>query len=236
MPTINIVTFGGEVPRTTPRLLENTQASVCVNCDLTRGALQALRGPEVVQDCPQGTRSIFKHDVDGWLAWPNVVNVVKSAVLDIDGDTPLGHLFLTGERDYPTQYLAGGIVRRLGIPRPSSAPTVVVSAGAVARTVVAYAWGADNAAQFPPRYGYEDALPQIQSDTATTGPFGGTGGRRYQRHGHWYQPLVCLCVYAGAKPCWRSVAAGVRTFSGVCFRGRAGGRRGYGERLGHSPA
>ena len=175
MPTISIATFGGEVPRTTPRLLENTQASVCVNCDLTRGALQALRGPGVVQDCPQGTRTIFKHDVDGWLAWPNVVNVVKSAVLDIDGDTPLGHLFLTGERDYPTQYLSGGIVRRLGIPRPATAPAVAVSAGAVAHTVVAYAWGADSAAGFPPRYGYESALPPIQPDTATAGPFGGTG-------------------------------------------------------------
>lgn len=134
MPTIIIPTFAGEVPRTTPRLLENTQAALAVNCDLRRGALEALKRPEKRHDLENTALTIFKHPQDGWLAWPNTVNVVKSAVIDVESDKPLGHLFLTGARAYPTQYLAGGEEYRLGIPRPGKAPDVTVNnpAGTVA--------------------------------------------------------------------------------------------------------
>lgn len=126
MPTIIIPTFGGEVPRTTPRLLETTQAALAVNCDLRRGALEALKRPEKRHDLESPALTIFKHPQDGWLAWEKRLSIVKSAVIDVDGDKPLGHLFITGERSYPTQYLAGGEEYRLGIPRPEKAPAVTV--------------------------------------------------------------------------------------------------------------
>ncbi|WP_165079246.1 MULTISPECIES: hypothetical protein [unclassified Desulfovibrio] len=134
MATIIIPTFAGEVPRTTPRLLETTQASVAVNCDLRRGALEALKRPEKRHDLESPALTIFKHPQDGWLAWEKRLSIVKSAVIDVDGDKPLGHLFMTGERAYPTQYLAGGEQYRLGIPRPEKAPSVTVDnpAGTVA--------------------------------------------------------------------------------------------------------
>ena len=174
MATIVINTFGGEIPRTAPRLLETTQAQAAVNCDLSRGALEPLRGPAKVADLAASARTIFKHDVDGWLSWPGIVNVVKSAVLDIDGDAPLGHLFITGDREYPTQYLAGGSVYRLGIPRPTKAPLVHIGGEAAIKTVRVYGFGADDSSGLPPRYGYEDGLPPLESsETADVSAIGG---------------------------------------------------------------
>lgn len=167
MGTITIPTFGGEIPRTAPRLLDDTQAAVAVNCQLQRGALEALRGPFKVADLGGSSKTIFKHSQDGWLSWPGAVDVVKSAVTDISGETPLGHLFVTGDRAYPTQYMSGGKIHRLGIPRPGKAPSVVISKGAVAATVACYAFGANSESEIPPRYGYEDTLSTIKEDNVS---------------------------------------------------------------------
>lgn len=171
MASITISTFGGEVPRTTPRLLETTQASVAVNCQLQRGSLEPLAGPNRIAGLERSSQTIFKHATDGWLSWPGEVDVVKSSVMDIAGETPLGHLFITGDRPYPTQYLAGGGIHRLGLPRPGAAPLVAVKKGAAAETVACYAWGADTDAQIPPRYGYEDTLTVIQEDNVSVAVF-----------------------------------------------------------------
>lgn len=130
MPTLLIPGFGGEVPRIEPRTLEAHQSARAVNCDLRRGSLRPLRGVRRVAEVSASARTIFKHDIDGWLAWDKDVSVVKSAIIDVIGETPLGHLLITGDRDYPTQRFAGGETYRLGIPRPETAPTVTVKAGA----------------------------------------------------------------------------------------------------------
>ncbi|WP_297669735.1 hypothetical protein [uncultured Desulfovibrio sp.] len=174
MATIIIPTFGGEVPRTTPRLLEQTQAQAAVNCDLSRGALEPLRGPAKVADLAASARTIFKHDADGWLFWPSVVSVVKSAVLDIDGEAPLGHLLIPGVRPYPAQYRSAGIVCRLRLPPPATAPIVRIGGEAVLKTVRVYGFGADDSSGLPPRYGHEDGLPPLESsETAYVSAIGG---------------------------------------------------------------
>ena len=171
MASITIPTFGGEVPRTMPRLLEITQASMAVNCQLQRGSLEPLAGPKKVADLERSSQTIFKHATDGWLSWPGTVDVVKSSVTDIAGETPLGHLFITGDRAYPTQYLAGGGIHRLGVPRPGAAPVVTVAKEAVEKTVACFAWGADTEGQIPPRYGYENTLAAIQEDNVDVAAF-----------------------------------------------------------------
>lgn len=170
MPTIVISTFGGEVPRTTPRLLEQAQAQKAINCQLERGHLAALRGPAHTASLKASARTIWKHPVDGWLEWPKPVNVVKSAVYDYSGDEPLGHLFITGDRDYPTQYLAGGQVYRLGVPRPEKAPDVCAETEAKEETVECYAYGSEDGTRYPPRYGYSDLLNEIANENATATP------------------------------------------------------------------
>lgn len=166
MGTVTIPTFGGEVPRVTPRLLSENQASVAVNCQLQRGALEALRAPELVKQIGSPAKTIFKHDVDGWLSWDRVATAIKSAVLDVSGEKPLGHVFMTGVYDYPVQYLSGGVVTRLGIPRPTAAPSVTVVDDLALGTTEVYGWGAETSAEVPARYGIEN-LPTIQEDTAT---------------------------------------------------------------------
>lgn len=153
MAAIIIPSFGGEVPRTAPRLLDQIQASTAVNCRLERGALEALPGPAKVSALPVSAGSIFKHAVDGWLSWAGRVSVIKSAVLDMQGDKPLGHLFLTGDLPYPMQYLAGGERYRLGVPRPNVAPTVKVQRHMAYGTAQVYAFGVQDSSQAPPRYG-----------------------------------------------------------------------------------
>lgn len=129
MAAIIIPTFAGEVPRATPRLLEQTQARIAVNCNLERGSLKPLKGPAHIEDLPETSQTIFRHGNCGWLHWPKVVNVVKSAVYDYNDEEPLGHLFITGDREYPTQYLACGKEYRLGLPRPDAAPVVAIEEG-----------------------------------------------------------------------------------------------------------
>lgn len=167
MATMLLHTFAGEVPRTTPRLLEQAQAAVAVNCDLARGALEPLRGPALEQPLAAPARTIFKHAVDGWLTWDGDVTVLKSAVLDATQDTPLGHIFVCGAQPWPTQYLAGGEVCRLGIPRPGVAPTVTLQGQAAAvYTTRVYGFGGTTGADALVRYGVTQ-VPNVEGDGVT---------------------------------------------------------------------
>lgn len=124
MATLQISAFSGEIPATAPGLLENSNATQAVNCSLERGELEPLRGPDKAQDLESRAVSIFRHDQDGWLTWDREVQVVKSSVFDMAGEKALGHVFMTGAKAWPSQYLAGGHSCRLGLPRPEKAPVV----------------------------------------------------------------------------------------------------------------
>lgn len=131
MANIVIPTFGGEIPRTSPTLLGVTQAMSAVNCQLQRGALEPLRSPLFLETAIglSELKSLYKHSTDGWLFFEKDVRVVKSAILDLEGEKMIGHVLMTGDREYPTQYLAGGTIARLGIPRPDIAPKVELQGG-----------------------------------------------------------------------------------------------------------
>ena len=174
MSLVHVPVFAGEQPRTAKRLLENQYATLAVNGSLERGSLRALRGPAKVCDLDEAPGTIFKHEVDGWLTWPGRVSVVKSAVLDVDGEKPLGQLLITGDRDYPTMYLSGGDVYRLGIPRPASAPLVNVSATAALEEVTVEGWAALEESGTPGRYG-SDGVDIEPMEGVEVEPFADTG-------------------------------------------------------------
>ncbi|MCD7985086.1 MAG: hypothetical protein LUG19_12680 [Desulfovibrio sp.] len=155
MVTITIPAFAGAMPKVSPRLLETQNAKECVNCDLGSGALRSLRAPAHEQALKFTAATLFRHDADGWMAWEKAVNVVKSAVLDADGEKPLGQLLITGDREYPTMYLAGGEVYRLGIPRPAEALKVNAVADAMLLATEGRAWSATDVSAAPVRYGQE---------------------------------------------------------------------------------
>lgn len=172
MSTLGVSVFAGEMPRVEKRLLDTQNAALAVNCTLERGSLRAMRGPGGVKDLDEAPGTIFKHDEDGWLAWPGSVSVTKGAVLDAEGEKPLGQLLMTGEREYPTMYLAGGEVYRLGIPRPSCAPSLSVSATASLEEVRVEGWAASDAGGIPGRYGSEGVEIEPM-EGVTVEPFAG---------------------------------------------------------------
>lgn len=168
MPTLAVSVFAGEIPRIAPRLLETQQATLAVNCDLARGLLQPLRAPGAIQSLSSPAKTIFRHTVDGWLSWSQKVDVVKSAIFDADGERPLGQLLMTGARDYPIMYLAGGAVYRLGIPRPAAAPTAATASGAALRNVEAVAFAANSVESAPGRAEFEGSPILTENDVTMT--------------------------------------------------------------------
>jgi len=173
--TIAVTVFAGEMPRVEDRLLETQNAVKAVNCDLRRGGLRPLRGPGHVQDLENEAHTIFKHDVDGWLSWPGAVSVIKSAVRDVDGETPIGQLLITGDREYPTMHLAGGEVHRLGIPRPSRAPAVSTREGAAFLNTRVIGWTATDLSGAPARYGDNTGQPVADGSNTRVGAFSDGG-------------------------------------------------------------
>ena len=167
MPTITVSAFAGSIPRTSKRLVEIQNASDCVNCDLSSGSLRALKAPGKVKDLDKPALTIFKHDIDGWLTWDKDVNVVKSAVIDAEGEKPLGQLLVTGDRPYPTMYLSGGEVYRLGIPRPENALTVTTKTDAILLETEGRVWSVTAISAAPMRYGNDLDLMGIVQDSDT---------------------------------------------------------------------
>ncbi len=161
MATITIPGFGGEVPRTEARMLETHQATTAINCDLRRGSLRPLKGCIRVDSIPASTQTLFMHDTDFWLTWNKWVSVAKSAVLDVPGERPLGHVFITGDRPYPIQRFAGGETWRLGVPRPTTAPTVQAETGGSLGDVAAYAFAAVDGNDMPTLDSTDDLPPLV---------------------------------------------------------------------------
>ena len=166
MPTLAVTSFLGEMPRMEPRMLESGYAVATVNCCLDRGSLRPLRGAAFMEPLDAPAVAIFKHDIDGWFAWEGEVSAVKSAVADVDGEKPLGHVLVTGERGYPTQRLSGGEIHRLGIPRPSVAPVANVAKEAALATSV-FGFCARTHAELPLRYDSEGALVEERNVEVT---------------------------------------------------------------------
>lgn len=153
MVAINIKAFRGEVPRVSDRLLQPNQASRAMNCKLTSGRLDPLRGlglEATVQLSLIRTLFRYRHFVNGlpvdrWLTFSNDVDVVDSPLAN---DT-LGRIFYTADTHEPRmstyERLTDGPVLpanwfALGVPNPTQAPTVSVSGGATPVEGRAYAY------------------------------------------------------------------------------------------------
>ena len=133
--------FTGIFPKVSPRLLSEEAAQVAQNCWLDRGHPRPIPQPRRVSGVPQFgaiVKSIYRFDGTGpsndrWFAWNTEVDVVRAPVVE---DTTRRTIW-TGD-DYPrhtsTRIMQGSgfnspgipISRRLGIPAPTSAPSVAL--------------------------------------------------------------------------------------------------------------
>jgi hypothetical protein len=146
MAAITFKAFRGEVPRTSQRLQTPNFASVAANLKITSGRIDPLKGLQLVHtSLAESIKTIWRYRYrkpdrsveDYWFTFPGDTDVVASLIAnDTDGRvyyTSEDHeprmttraLAVDGPGPYPAAWYA------LGIPTPTTAPTVGVTGGAV---------------------------------------------------------------------------------------------------------
>lgn len=124
MARIRISTFGGIQPSVNPRNIPDESAQIAENLDLRFGDFRPLRGPgAAVATVAAGTRSIFRTPSGTWLSSTNDVNYVNGQINDAASD----RVYLTGRSSYPEAW-QDDQYRRLGVPAPTLAPSLTVTA------------------------------------------------------------------------------------------------------------
>src|SRR6266436_2950976 len=133
MPSIIIQNMEGLIPRASPRLLANSEATVAVMVRLWAGEAQPffrmLENNLVTLPSPNPVQTIYLL-LDKWLAWITDVDVVSG----FDELTGPGHIYYTGDQ-YPKQALYSEIYLGpatptkfypIGIVGPPTPPTVTI--------------------------------------------------------------------------------------------------------------
>ena len=137
MTLIAVRTFDGLRPISHPRLLGESNAQVAQNVRLISGALNALKGTTTVKSTATGAPvTIFRYgngasDSDYWLEFSQDTDVMRSPIADDQWQ----RLYWTDGNNVPryapnsliisgAAYPGGSYI--LGVPAPSSAPTISV--------------------------------------------------------------------------------------------------------------
>lgn len=108
---IKLTGFGGEIPRTIPRLLPDSMAQDAFNTKLENGALTPIRQSKLVSTLAAPAKTIFKNG-ESWLSWDAYVDVVRGPVAD-------DRLYVTG--DGKPKMIVGGATYPLAVPKPDYA-------------------------------------------------------------------------------------------------------------------
>jgi hypothetical protein len=111
---LRIAGFAGEIPRTTPRLLQDNYAQFAANTKLDNGAITPIRRARYAKTLTIDAVTIYRHG-DQWLGWPRLANIAPGPVA---GD----RLYITG--DGLPQLRVGGVDYLLKVPRPSKQVTI----------------------------------------------------------------------------------------------------------------
>lgn len=143
MAAITIKAFRGQVPRVSERLLEPNRAKRAMNCKITSGRLDPLRGLGLeLTSTMTAIKSIFRYRAwtgksytEQWFTWQSDVDAVLSPI----ANDPLARAYFTSEdfeprmttvsaalgltSTYPSAWFA------LGVFAPAVKPTVAVSGG-----------------------------------------------------------------------------------------------------------
>lgn len=128
MPALKLMSFAGEVPRMSPRLLPEGYAQHALNCHMLHGTLTPLRvEKEVATAASIGARTIYKFGRQ-WITWDNDVDVAPAPV---DSNPP--RIYFTG--DGLPKYREGEVVHRIGVPRPAEKLTVTITGEATDKAV-----------------------------------------------------------------------------------------------------
>jgi hypothetical protein len=144
MAGLKVTAFAGVIPRLSKTLLKDNEAQTAVNTKLLSGELRAWNMPgSVIPKAPvaAGTKSIFRYSAPSgdplWLSWATDVDVVPGPIYATD-DSPI-YLTGNGAPKKTNRALAqSGIFRPMGVPAPTTAPTVAASGGSGSATTRVY--------------------------------------------------------------------------------------------------
>lgn len=119
--------FKGILPIFDTTLLKSEYAQKAENLVIESGKITAFKAPLYVQDVPAGTKSIFKYN-GSWLSWTTDVNVCNGPIVD----DSYKRIYLTGDGVPKVRGISSGseITYPLGIPAPTTAPTIAISQAA----------------------------------------------------------------------------------------------------------
>lgn len=168
-PPLRISPFSGITPRLSERLLPNSGATVASNLLLTSGEIRPLRPLSLAHD-PAGTgpwHAVFRAEWNGAEKWATWAQDVDIAVAPLSADVEQRY-YWTGDGEprfstftnFPATYYA------LGIPKPTTKPSVSHSGGTGSATSRVYCQTFFSALG-------EESAPGLVSDL-TTGKVDGT--------------------------------------------------------------
>jgi hypothetical protein len=125
--------FRGIAPTVAKHLLNENFASSAWNCYLRDGRLQGVgQDVPVVTSAPAGAKTIYRYAHSTWVYWSSEVDVVRTPNVTLLGGNE--RIYFTG-LDVPRVADAGTINSaldgvtgyKLGVPRPTAAPSVTVT-------------------------------------------------------------------------------------------------------------
>lgn len=130
MANFTLNTFRGSNPRLAPHLIRQGAASKAMDCKLTSGQLDSFREPLKTRTPTPNTLTTYLHGCC-WLDFDKCVDIAV-------GPVTCTTLFVTGLREYPIELWTDEDCevheRRLGLPCPTRAPSVLPGAVDPARS------------------------------------------------------------------------------------------------------
>jgi hypothetical protein len=120
MASFSISQFNGIAPKIAPRLLGESIAQTALNVRLDSGRLEALPDHSAsITTVPSGTNTIYLYSDTIWKNYLAQVDIVEGPIVNDVTE----RVYYTGET-YPKVYRNDGGPYRLGVPAPTTAPTI----------------------------------------------------------------------------------------------------------------
>ena len=123
--------FKGEIPRTEPHLLPDSNAQLAVDCDFANGSVKPIKGGFFMQSMQNNpVRGIYTEDGLNFYTWPQETLAFNSPVIDDTNNrvyylTPSEGIFRVASKVGMTPFgpsPAPGSQWKAGVPRPTTAP------------------------------------------------------------------------------------------------------------------
>ncbi|CAN7308681.1 hypothetical protein LJR296_001467 [Cupriavidus necator] len=131
MSTLSIAQFSGILPRVPAALLPQTAATVAENCDFGYGELRGMKGGALLTAVSNAVKSLYTEDGVSFYTWDVDVDAVRAPM----AKDQFRRVYYTTPTDFLVTVSTGtrpdggppGSSYRVGVPKPTAAPTFSVT-------------------------------------------------------------------------------------------------------------